>query len=95
MTGDLSPKIKNGIPLPEKARGRPRGERWAFLDHMAMGECAIFDDFGSKEEERKFRKHVGSIISNRYPPDAKRGFAVRTIGPPDFDEEGIGIWRTK
>lgn len=95
MMNDHPPRIMNGIPLPEKAKGRPRSERWAFLDLMANGEVAIFDDFTDKAEERAFRKHVGSIISNRYPPSSDRGFAVRTIGPPDFKEEGIGIWRTK
>ena len=89
------PRIQNGVPLPDRPKGRPRGKRWAFLDTMEAGQSATWDEFSSEEEKRRFRKSLGSIISNRYPKSADKEFAVRSIGPPEFDKEGVGVWRVR
>lgn len=86
------PLIRDDIPVPPRARGRPKSSRWIFLETLKEGQSAHFPFDTESEvginEFKKFRSCLFSMIT-RYQKASGKTFTVRTT------DEGVGVWRTK
>ena len=82
------PLIRDDVPVPPRTKGRPKSEKWLFLEDLTEGQSAHFPFDHESDEFKKFRSRLFSMIT-RYQKASGKSFTVRTT------EEGVGVWRTK
>ena len=82
------PLIRNNVPIPPRNRGRPKTDKWIFLETLEEGQSAHFPFERESDELKRFRSRLFSMIT-KYQKASGKTFTVRTT------EEGVGVWRTK
>lgn len=82
------PLIRDDVPVPPRTRGRPKTDKWVFLETLEEGQSAHFSFDTESEEFKKFRSLLSSMVTKHQRVSGKI-FTVRTT------DEGVGVWRTK